>query len=116
MKIGDLRHRIDLQSYTDYTDIYGKIDRAWVTYATVWAQITPTSSNESINGLQLNTSTTHAVLVRYNPLVQANHRVLFGARVLNIQGVRNLDEMKIATALVCIEAVAAESGIPEAAQ
>lgn len=116
MKIGDLRHRIDLQSYTDYTDIYGKTDRAWVTYATVWAQITPTSSIESINGLQLNTNTTHAVLIRYNSSVQANHRILFGTRILNIQGMRNLDEMKIATALICIEAVSAESGIPEAAQ
>lgn len=112
MKIGDLRHRIDLQSYTDYIDIYGKPDRSWTTYATVWAQITPTSSSESINGLQLNASTTHAVLIRYREDVQANHRVLFGSRVLNIQGVRNLDETNIATGLTCQEAILMEGGIP----
>jgi SPP1 family predicted phage head-tail adaptor len=112
MKIGDLRHRIDLQSYTDYIDIYGKPDRSWTTYATVWAQITPTSNSESIYGLQLSSSTTHAILIRYQPDVAPNHRVLFGSRIFNIEGVRNLDEAQIATALVCQEAITLTSGIP----
>lgn len=113
MKIGDLRHRIELQSYIDTTDVYGKPVRTWSTYATVWAQITPVSSNEQINGLQLNSNASHGVLIRYRPDVQPNHRILFGTRIFNIQGVRNLDEMKIATALVCLEPVLMEGGIPQ---
>jgi SPP1 family predicted phage head-tail adaptor len=112
MKIGDLRHRIELQSYTDFMDVYGKPVRAWATYATIWAQISPISSGESINGLQLNANTTHAILVRYRTDIQPNHRIVFGDRTFNIQGVRNLDETKIATGISAQEALPMEGGMP----
>ena len=114
MKIGDLRHLIALQAYTDTVDDYGKTIRSWQTYATPWAQITPVSNSESVNGLQLNSSTTHAVMIRYRPDVQANHRILFGSRILNIQGVRNLDETNIALGIVCQESTDMTGGIPDA--
>jgi SPP1 family predicted phage head-tail adaptor len=113
LKIGDLRHYIELQSYNDFTDVYGKTVRTWETYATVFAQVTPTSNSESINGLQLNSSTTHAVMIRYRDDVQSNHRILFGSRILNIQSVRNLDEMKVALGIVCQEACSMSGGIPQ---
>jgi SPP1 family predicted phage head-tail adaptor len=113
LKIGDLRHYVALQSYNDSTDAYGKTIRTWETYATVWAQVTPTTNSESINGLQLNSSTTHAVLIRYRDDVQSNHRILHGSRILNIQSVRNLDEMKIALGIVCQESCDMSSGIPQ---
>lgn len=112
MKIGDLRHRLELQAYTDYVDEYGKPYRNWSTYATVWGQITPTASNETINGLQLNASTTHLVLIRYRAEILPNHRIKFGDRVFNIQGVRTLDETKIAMGITCEEVLGMSSGVP----
>ena len=65
MKIGDLRHRIILQAPTDYQDEFGQPVRSWTTYATVWAQVNESGASESVDGMQLNASAVHSILVRY---------------------------------------------------
>lgn len=82
--IGRLRHRVELQSAADTVDSYGQPIRAWTTYATVWAQITPVSGNESPLANQLQGMTTHKATIRYRSDVGVGHRLLFGSRVLNI--------------------------------
>jgi len=113
MKIGDLRHRIELQAPTDYQDEFGQPVRSWTKYATVWAQINESGASESIDGMQLNASAVHSILVRYRSDIQSNHRILWGERLLNIVGPpRDLDGTKIALLIGAAENVAAEVGAP----
>lgn len=90
--IGQLARRVQLQSPTDSTDSYGQPTRTWATYATVWAQILPVSSDESRIANQQGVFITHRVTIRHRDDVTAEHRVLFGSRELNIKGLRNLEE------------------------
>lgn len=82
--IGKLRHRVSLQSAVDAADSFGQPIRTWSTYATVWAQVVPTSGDESPLANQLHGSTTHKVTIRHRTGVDVGHRILFGTRVLNI--------------------------------
>ena len=113
MKIGDLRHRIQLQAPTDYQDEFGQPVRSWITYATVWAQVSASGMGESISGAQLSASESYAILCRYSAAIKTNHRILFGEKVLNIVGPpRDLDGTKIALLIGATENVAAEVGAP----
>lgn len=96
MIIGELRHRLELQSPTDSTDSYGQPTRSWATYATVWGKVLPFTANESQLANQQQAVITHRITIRYNADVTAEHRIIFGSRTLNIRGVRDLEERGIA--------------------
>jgi len=113
MKIGDLRHRIELQAPTDYTDEFGQPVRTWTTYNTIWAQVSASGIGESVSGAQLSASESYAILCRYNAAIKTNHRILFGEKVLNIVGPpRDLDGTRVALLIAATESVAAEVGAP----
>ena len=113
MKIGDLRHRIQLQAPTDYQDEFGQPVRSWTTYATVWAQVNESGASESVDGMQLNASAVHSILVRYRSDIQSNHRILWGERILNISTPpRDPDGTRIGTVLVAQEALSMAAGVP----
>ena len=113
MKIGDLRHRIELQAPTDYQDEFGQPVRSWTTYATVWAQLSDSGGTEMINGTQLNVNTIFTILVRYRSDIQTNHRILWGERLLNISGSpRDPDGTRIGMVIVAQEALSMAAGVP----
>jgi SPP1 family predicted phage head-tail adaptor len=113
VKIGDLRHRIELQAPTDYTDEFGQPVRTWKTYNTIWAQVSASGIGEGISGAQLSASESYAILCRYNAAIKTNHRILFGEKVLNIVGPpRDLDGTRVALLIGAMENVAAEVGGP----
>lgn len=90
--IGQLRRRVQLQRPTDSTDSYGQPTRSWATYATVWAQVLPLSSDESRVANVQGVFITHRVTIRHRTDVTAEDRVLLNSRELNIKGIRNLEE------------------------
>ncbi len=95
MIIGELRHRLALQSATDSTDSYGQPTRSWATYATVWGKVLPVTAGESQLANQQQADITHRITIRHRADVTAEHRILFGSRTLNIRGVRDLEERGI---------------------
>ena len=46
MRIGTLRHRVELQEPVENQDGYGEAERTYTTYATVWASVEPLSGRE----------------------------------------------------------------------
>lgn len=106
MKSGQLRHRITLQSPSGTRDAVGERSTTWTNVATVWASVEPLSTSERHIAAQAHTFLTHRVTIRYASVVSAidaSWRVLFGDRVLTIEGVRNLNERNITLELVCTE-------------
>lgn len=113
MNIGSLRHRIDLQSPTDYIDEFGSPVRTWTTYRTIWAQVSVSGSGESINGMQLAAFESYAILCRYTPDIKTNHRILWGDKTLNIMGPpRDIDGTRVALLFSATESVVAVVGAP----
>lgn len=108
--IGDLRHRITIQSVTNTQDLEsGEIHQTWATFAERWASVVPAETlsqrHEYWEAAQEQVKLTHVVTIRYTAGVTAAMRVLFGSRVLDIQTVVDLGERNKTMELLCTEQV-----------
>ena len=106
MRGGQLRHRVTLPSPSGTRDAVGERSTTWTNVATVWASVEPLSTSERHIAAQAHAFVSHRVTLRYEPpvaSVDASWRVLFGERVLTIEGVRNLNERNVTLELVCTE-------------
>ena len=108
MRAGILRHRVDLQTNTPTRDAFGAEVAAWSTVATVWAAVSPVSGREFIEAKARAVDVTTRITIRYRPDVlpsPTNWRVLFGARVFDIDSVINRDERGMTIDLMCREVI-----------
>lgn len=103
LSAGFLRHSVTIQSRTDVSDGRGGSAPTWGTHVAVWANVSPVSSGEAFSAGQLQGSITHRVTLRYQSGITTGMRVLWGSRVLLIEGVRNLDEERRVVVLDCRE-------------
>lgn len=106
MQAGKLRHRIELQSWTEKRNDYGEITKIWATYVRVWASIEPLRGTEALIAQQVSAELSHKVRIRYNSSVTAKDRIKFGTRIFSINSARNIDEKNIEQELLCKEVVA----------
>jgi SPP1 family predicted phage head-tail adaptor len=101
--IGKLRDRITIEEKTQVEDGSGGFSETWSTFATVWAEVLPTSSAERFFAEKLEMTTTHKVRIRYLAGLSSSMRINLGARVLKIQGIVNLEERDRFLELKCEE-------------
>lgn len=92
MRIGDLRHRITLQSATLVADGMGGNTATWGDVADVHAAIWPTSAKEQVAGGQTALEVTHRVRIRYRLNLKASWRIKYGDRYFAIVSVINPNE------------------------
>lgn len=109
---GKLRHRVRIQRPVGTRDDYGEPAHAnadWETVTTAWAAIEPLSGRELWQARQAQARGDIRVRLRHSADVagvDSTHRVLFGARALNIDHVLNLGERDREVHLLCVEAPA----------
>ena len=89
--IGELRHRVSMQSSTESAAAYGQDVRTWSTYATVWAMVEMSPGSEIQLGLSQQALAPYRVTIRYRGDVQASHRIVYGAKILEIVSVADLN-------------------------
>lgn len=87
---GDLRDRVELQSFTDARDTHGEKDiwdeRNWTTDATLWANVEPQSGAENTEGDQVAGEVTHKVTIRHRKGVTRQHRLLYRVAHTTLNG------------------------------
>lgn len=88
-----LRHRVTLQSRTLTANAAGEPVPTWsdVSPDPVRAEVIPTGGVESWRGMKVETSTSHVVTLRYWSQVTAEKRFAWGDKVLQIDGVEDVD-------------------------
>jgi len=114
MSIGNMRNRLELQAATRTSDQGGGSSIAWTKVATIFASITPQSSNEAVFADKLRDVLRSTVRVRYrtdlttaNRLVQTYRRNgVQTTRTFTINGVLNVDNRFKFLDLDCEEGVA----------
>lgn len=85
---GRLRHRVVIEQKTTTRDPdTGAPITAWVTFATVWAEVAPLSAKEFIAAQAMQSEVSARITIRYLPGLLAAMRVLFRGQVYNIAGV-----------------------------
>lgn len=105
MKIGELRHRVEIQNKTVQMDELLQQSEVWATYATVWASVRPIKGREYVAVKQVNAEVSVVITMRYLSGITSEMRILFGNRVFDIVSVINADERNRVLELMCKEEV-----------
>jgi SPP1 family predicted phage head-tail adaptor len=92
--VGDLRHRIVIESVTEISDGQGGQDRTWATHATVWASVVPKSGDEYRFAERLEARTTDEIIIRDLPTLNEKMRIQFKGRILQIKSVDRFENNK----------------------
>jgi len=103
MHSGALRHSITIQRAIETQDNTGQITQSWVTLVTVFASILPVGGIESKKYFRIIGEETHNVIIRYYAGLTTKDRILYGARVLNILSIDNIDERNVQMNIKCKE-------------
>ena len=104
VKIGDMRHRVQLQDFATSRDDYGGEIRTWTTYATVWAEVKYISGKEIEHADQISGIATHRIVIRYDSRVTVKDRIVFKSRNFEIAAPpQNPSELNEFLILMCKE-------------
>src|SRR3989304_308704 len=100
---GRLNKRVTLQSATIARDDNGQPIETFANVAEIWAAIDPIRGREYFAAQQVSADTTHRLTIRYRSGVSVQNRLLFGSRVVRIEGVINPPARSARLELMCIE-------------
>lgn len=84
--IGDLRHRVQIETAARTSDGGGGAVITWTLVAEVWAAIWPRSADEGLTLDRVAGRATHDIWIRFRSDVKPEMRIRFGARVFDIRG------------------------------
>lgn len=102
MRIGQLRHPVELQKFINVQDELGNQIEEWTTVATVWAAVEPVSGKEYWEARMLQAETTVKVTLRYRPgLNPVEYRLVFRGEIYEIESIINLEGRDRLLQLMC---------------
>lgn len=104
--IGQLRHKITLQSKTDTPDTMGGSTTVWATHAEVWAGIEPVKAQKDTFAEKRRHTITHRITIRARDDLTSAMRVSWNGRVFQIHGFWVREERGRWAILNCEEGVA----------
>lgn len=97
---GKYRHRVSIQAATYAKNAANEDVPTWATLQTLWAEVKALSGAEPLIADQTVATTQYQVTHRYYAGLTAQHRYLWGDRVLEISGVPH-DVMKVEHVSLC---------------
>lgn len=102
---GKLRHRVDLVRPVKARDELGHENETWVKVATVWAAIEPAATQDVWQAMQVQTTVSHRITLRYRAGVTGEMVFRFRGRTFNIVGEPlNPEELNVLLVCLCDEA------------
>jgi SPP1 family predicted phage head-tail adaptor len=102
---GQFRTKLIYQESTSVLDTVGQPIETWSDAFTVFAKVSPLNARETWWARQTHAETTHMVECRYHTRIKPYGRFKIAGtdRILNIEGVRDVDERRIELSISCIE-------------
>ena len=92
--IGNFRHSIVIETEIRTPDSQGGSTVVWNTFATVFAEIIPLTSNQVFFAQKLKLEVTHKLTMRFITGLTAEMRISFDGRIFHIRKIRDLEERK----------------------
>lgn len=102
---GQLRYRLELQTFTDLADGRGGFVRTWSKLADLYAAIEPASASRQLIAGAPRLVSTHNILIRYRNDISIDHRFSYDERFFVIQAFKDVDETKRYLLCHCEEVV-----------
>jgi len=102
LNIGELRHRVQIQSAEITTDATGQQIKTWSTVAARWAKVEQLHGKENYRRSGERTTTSYKILMRYEDnLLSTNKRIVYGDHILDIESFIDLKGDKVAYEVMC---------------
>jgi len=105
IRAGNLEHLVTIQQATETRGADGSVIQTWGTLGTEWAEISPKQGDEKYAAQGIIAEVVHEIRMHYRSTVTPKMRILYGARVFEIQSVLNWREASAEMLLVCLELV-----------
>ena len=106
METGKLRHRIEIQKFTETRDAHGGTIKEYEELATVWAFVRPMTGRELVDGNQVEGQVDLQIEIRQRSDISTHHRIIHLSRTLEIISVRDENERHKKTIIHCREVAA----------
>ena len=90
--IGNLRHRLVVESPSETPDGIGGVTRGWSALATIWGEIEPLGADDVMLADKRIGLVTHKIHVRHRLDLEIGHRFRLGDRIFSIRAVRDPEE------------------------
>jgi len=84
MRSGNLKHKIEIQSYIQTQNDFGEVIEGYSVFKTVYASIVPISGKEYFASKQVNAEVSHKIECRYVAGVLPTMRIVYGSRIFEI--------------------------------
>lgn len=91
IQIGELRHRVSIQTLVQSASSTAAINRAWSTDATVWAKVEAIAEGQRVTDVQRGEGATHRFTIRHRTM-SAEKWLLFDDRRFKVLAWRDPDE------------------------
>lgn len=89
--VGDLRHQVAIRRNSPSADGAGGYSDSWSTVATVWGSVEPLRGAERLRAMQVDATTTHKVVIRYNSTPNQEDQLVIGSIPYRITSLLNVD-------------------------
>lgn len=103
VRIGDLRHRVTLESSTVTRDGFGGEVVTWSEEFTAWAAVEPLAGREYHDGRRAEAEVSTRIRIRYRAGVLPGWRVTWGDHSYDIQSVIERESRRRELWLMCLE-------------
>ncbi|MGG3737255.1 phage head closure protein [Aeribacillus pallidus] len=104
MKIGNLRHRITVQTATKTPDSMGGGQKTWTDAFSCWAHVRPLNGERRYQAMQVKRELSHEIVMRYRSDITVYNRIVYNGRVFEIDSIYP-DELNTMLTIVCSEVV-----------
>jgi head-tail adaptor len=94
---GKLKTRLQVQAPVETDDGQGGVVRSYATQATAWAQVTPLAARGGGSDVEAGAAgavARYRILLRSNFVLTLQHRLVDGARIFRISGIRDADDRR----------------------
>ena len=94
---GRLKTRLVIEAPVETDDRQGGVARSYTPAATVWAAVTPVvarATGDAVEAGAAGATARYRIVLRGNFALTLQHRLVDGARVYRIAGVRDLDDRR----------------------
>lgn len=88
---GRFNRRVLLEAPIETPDAAGGVSRAFMTLATLWAEVTPLAARADVDAESLGAIATHRILVRAGAEITTQHRLRLDTREFRIVAIRDHD-------------------------
>lgn len=103
MKVGRLRHRIEIQKLFKKKNAVGELSPCWETTVTRWGSIDPLRGDELVAAAKIEARTSHKIVMRWTDELTSTVRFRFEGRIFNPVEIRNFREVDHFAEIIAFE-------------